>query len=54
MITESEDRIYRDETTGKFWIETLLEQGVVILRRGNLTETHDENGFNERFTEVAE
>jgi hypothetical protein len=53
MNNQPDDRIYRDELTGKCWIETLREEGVVILRRGNLTETHDEDGFDERFTEVG-
>ena len=49
----TEEKIYRDEQTGKCWHLELRSDEVIILRRGKLAETHDLNGFFELFTEVC-
>lgn len=48
-----DEKIYRDEQTGKCWHLEAEADEVIILRRGRLVEAHDREGFAERFTEVC-
>ena len=51
--TEPETEIYRDIISRKCWHKCSEVDGVVIVRRGNKTESHSTDDFQRMFEAVA-